>query len=121
MDSCRIDVSEELGRYVATELGSGSVATWRPSLVRAWSLLIDRAVCMYGSCVVTELDLSVFRSSYSNLSVDGLNTFPYPWDSLCLIQTGFGHISRHSFNQAQFVVERYSYLYFAEIWMLTSS
>ncbi|KAL0667467.1 hypothetical protein Bca4012_030171 [Brassica carinata] len=27
MDSCRIDVSEELGRYVATELGSSSVAT----------------------------------------------------------------------------------------------
>ncbi|KAF3550488.1 hypothetical protein DY000_02007047 [Brassica cretica] len=27
MDSCRIDVSEELGRYVATELGSSSVST----------------------------------------------------------------------------------------------
>ncbi|KAF3505650.1 hypothetical protein F2Q69_00008105 [Brassica cretica] len=29
MDSRRIDVSEELGRYVATELGSSSVATLR--------------------------------------------------------------------------------------------
>ncbi|KAF2591034.1 hypothetical protein F2Q70_00038450 [Brassica cretica] len=69
MDSCRIDVSEELGRYVATErnrpggtddrslrsdrawleLGRYvateqdvcSVATWRPSLARAWSLRSD--------------------------------------------------------------------------------
>ena len=68
---------------------------------------------MCGSCVETKLGLSVFRSSYSNLSLDGLDTFPYLWDSLCLIQTGFGHMSRHSFDQAQFVAERYSYLYFA--------
>ncbi|KAF3568289.1 hypothetical protein DY000_02012979 [Brassica cretica] len=73
MDSCHIDVSEELGRsdragrtlgrYVATELGLSatdragrtlgryvaterdvcSVATWRPSLARARSLRSDRA------------------------------------------------------------------------------
>ncbi|KAF3580038.1 hypothetical protein DY000_02031482 [Brassica cretica] len=73
MDSRRIDVSEELGRYVATELGSSSVArsvvltssrqfltppTWRPRgnktsficiklsrdiSVHAWSLRSDRA------------------------------------------------------------------------------
>ncbi|KAF2620199.1 hypothetical protein F2Q68_00038626 [Brassica cretica] len=65
MDSCSIDVSEEFGRCVATELGSSSVstdwpgmtlgryvaterdvclvATWRPSLARARSLRSDRA------------------------------------------------------------------------------
>ncbi|KAF2531289.1 hypothetical protein F2Q70_00029978 [Brassica cretica] len=41
---------------------------------------------MFGRCVVTELGLSVFRSSHSNLSMAGLDTFPLPWDSLCLIQ-----------------------------------
>ena len=32
MDWCRIDVSEELGHYVATERDRRSVATLRPSL-----------------------------------------------------------------------------------------
>ncbi|KAF3567053.1 hypothetical protein DY000_02016604 [Brassica cretica] len=66
MDSCRIDVSEELGRYrpsetdvqslrsdrawlelghyVPTERDMCSVATWRPSLARARSLRSDRAI-----------------------------------------------------------------------------
>ena len=43
MDSCRIDVSEELGRYVATERNATELATWRPSLARARSLRSDRA------------------------------------------------------------------------------
>ncbi|KAF3608585.1 hypothetical protein DY000_02048869 [Brassica cretica] len=65
MYSCRIDVSEELGRYrpsetdarllrsdragrvlgcyVATERDVCSAATWRPSLARARSLRSDRA------------------------------------------------------------------------------
>ncbi|KAF3599604.1 hypothetical protein F2Q69_00037838 [Brassica cretica] len=107
MDSCRIDVSEELCRY---ELGSSSVATnqaWlelgryveterdaRSVAIRAWSLRIDRAVCMCGNCVVTELGLSMFRSSHSNLSVAGLDKFLLPWDSLCLIQTGFEQVCK---------------------------
>ncbi|KAF3505348.1 hypothetical protein F2Q69_00043152 [Brassica cretica] len=33
-----------IGRYVATELGSSSVATWRPILARARSLRTDRAI-----------------------------------------------------------------------------
>ncbi|KAF2547621.1 hypothetical protein F2Q70_00021533 [Brassica cretica] len=45
MDSCRIDVSEELGRY-------------RPSCVRARSLRSDRAVCVLGRYVATELGWS---------------------------------------------------------------
>ncbi|KAF2533289.1 hypothetical protein F2Q70_00030828 [Brassica cretica] len=101
MDSCRIDVSGKLDRfvtietctcdrvgralglYVATELGSSSVA----SGTRARSLRCDRAVCMLGCCVVTVLGLSVFRSPYSNLSVAGFYTCPLPWDSRCLIQS----------------------------------
>uniref|UniRef100_M4EGU5 Uncharacterized protein n=1 Tax=Brassica campestris TaxID=3711 RepID=M4EGU5_BRACM len=55
MDSCRIDVSEELGRHVVTGRNARLVATYRPSLARARSLRIDRTVCMFGSCVVTEL------------------------------------------------------------------
>ncbi|WZY87050.1 hypothetical protein YC2023_033434 [Brassica napus] len=45
MDWCRIDVSEELGRYVATKRDGRSVAT-------------DRAVCMLGRRVSIELGLS---------------------------------------------------------------
>ncbi|KAF3598248.1 hypothetical protein F2Q69_00036879 [Brassica cretica] len=44
-----------LGRYVATELCACSVATWRPSCVRARSLHGDRAVCVLGRYVATEL------------------------------------------------------------------
>ncbi|KAF3514015.1 hypothetical protein F2Q69_00006307 [Brassica cretica] len=45
MDSCRIDVSEELGRYIATELGSSSVAT------------SDRAWLEFGRYVATKRDV----------------------------------------------------------------
>ncbi|KAF3487653.1 hypothetical protein F2Q69_00052317 [Brassica cretica] len=45
MDSCRIDVSEELGHYVATELGSSSVAT------------SDRAWLEFGRYVATKRDV----------------------------------------------------------------
>ncbi|KAF2610205.1 hypothetical protein F2Q70_00012954 [Brassica cretica] len=41
-------------------------------LARARSLRRDRTACMCGSCTMTELGSSVFRSSYSDLSVTGL-------------------------------------------------
>ena len=94
IDGYRIDVSKELGRYVATERNARSVATQQPSLARARSLRSDRAVCMCGSYVVIELGLSVFRSSPSNLSMAGSDTFLLPWNSLCLTQTGFENICR---------------------------
>ncbi|KAF2587504.1 hypothetical protein F2Q70_00035716 [Brassica cretica] len=40
---------------------------------KARSLRRDRTACMCGSCVMTELGSSVFRSSYSDLSVTGLD------------------------------------------------
>ncbi|KAF3597537.1 hypothetical protein DY000_02022351 [Brassica cretica] len=63
---------------------------------KARSLRSDRAVRMFGRCVVIELGFSVFRSSHSSLSVAGLDTFLLPWDSLCLIQPRLeqGFISR---------------------------
>ncbi|KAF3611043.1 hypothetical protein DY000_02049481 [Brassica cretica] len=75
----------ELGRYVATERNGCSVATKRPSGTNAWSLRSyralararslrsDRTSCMCGNCVMTELGSSVLRSSYSDLSVTGLD------------------------------------------------
>ncbi|KAF3552172.1 hypothetical protein DY000_02007774 [Brassica cretica] len=91
MDSRRIDVSEELGCYVATELGSSSVAR-----MCVWSLCSNRAT-LFGifsdvSCFVRKvlpivLGLSVVRSSYSSLSVAGLDTCQLPWDSRYLIQS----------------------------------
>ncbi|KAF3554564.1 hypothetical protein F2Q69_00013601 [Brassica cretica] len=69
------EVRLELGRYVATERNGRSVATQRPSGTDARSLRSDRTVCMCGSSVMTELGLSVFRSSYSDLSVTGLGIF----------------------------------------------
>ncbi|KAF3602306.1 hypothetical protein F2Q69_00037676 [Brassica cretica] len=48
-----------LGRYVATELGSSSVATERPSLARVRSLRSDRAMRVLGRYVATELGLSL--------------------------------------------------------------
>ncbi|KAF3537209.1 hypothetical protein F2Q69_00021454 [Brassica cretica] len=55
-------VGTRLGRYVATELGlratepcACSFPTLRPSRVRACSLRYDRAVCVLGRYVVTEL------------------------------------------------------------------
>ncbi|KAF3579149.1 hypothetical protein DY000_02031478 [Brassica cretica] len=41
IDSRRIDVSEELGRYVATELGSSSIATDRAWLVRGLIAILE--------------------------------------------------------------------------------
>ena len=75
----------ELGRYVATEWDVRSVATQRPSRTCARSLRSDRAVRMFGRCVVTELGLSMFRSSHSNLSVAGLDMFPLPLDNWYLV------------------------------------
>ncbi|KAF2530307.1 hypothetical protein F2Q70_00029279 [Brassica cretica] len=43
MGSCRIDVSEELGCYVATERNARSFATQRPSGTDTRSLRSDRA------------------------------------------------------------------------------
>ncbi|KAF3581518.1 hypothetical protein DY000_02031741 [Brassica cretica] len=60
-----------LDRYIATDLGSSSVAT---SLVRARSLRSDRAVCMHGRCVAILHGLSVVRLPYSSSSVAGLDT-----------------------------------------------
>ncbi|KAF2542203.1 hypothetical protein F2Q68_00032614 [Brassica cretica] len=40
----------------------------------ARSLCSDQTACMCGSCVMTEHGLTVFRSSYSNLSVAGLGS-----------------------------------------------
>ncbi|KAF2603645.1 hypothetical protein F2Q70_00026125 [Brassica cretica] len=58
-----------LGRYIATELDSSSVATSRPSSTRARSLRSDRAVCMLGLRVLIELGLSVVRLSCSSSSM----------------------------------------------------
>ncbi|KAF3572989.1 hypothetical protein F2Q69_00058759 [Brassica cretica] len=52
MDSCRIDVSEELGRYVATERN-------RPGGTDARSLRSDRAGRVLGRYVATELGSSL--------------------------------------------------------------
>ncbi|KAF3599745.1 hypothetical protein F2Q69_00036862 [Brassica cretica] len=56
-----------LGRYVASELGSSSVATSRPSCVRAQSLRSDRAwlelVCVLGRYIATELGWSSVATS----------------------------------------------------------
>ncbi|CAN6815418.1 unnamed protein product, partial [Brassica oleracea] len=54
-----------LGRYVATKLCSCSVATWRPSRVRArslrtWSLHSDRAWLVRGLMAILELDRGRF-------------------------------------------------------------
>ena len=40
---------------------------------------------MFGRCIVTELGLSVFRSSHSNLSVAGLDMFLLPLDNWYLV------------------------------------
>ncbi|KAF2612568.1 hypothetical protein F2Q70_00011650 [Brassica cretica] len=57
MDSCHIDVSEELGRYVANERDVCSVATSRPSLARARSLRSDQrdkiGAAPYDGCLRT--------------------------------------------------------------------
>ncbi|KAF3602757.1 hypothetical protein F2Q69_00036848 [Brassica cretica] len=42
----------------------------------------ERAACMYGTSVMTELGSSVFRSSYSDLSVAGLGMFPMAYKEL---------------------------------------
>ncbi|KAF3604226.1 hypothetical protein F2Q69_00035793 [Brassica cretica] len=48
MNSCRIDVLGKLDRFVMIETCTCLVATWRPSLARARSLLSDRAICVFG-------------------------------------------------------------------------
>ncbi|KAF2555474.1 hypothetical protein F2Q68_00016472 [Brassica cretica] len=57
MYSCRINVLEEIGRYVATERDGRSVATLRPSLARARLLHSDRARQTLGCNVATERDV----------------------------------------------------------------
>ncbi|KAF3507829.1 hypothetical protein F2Q69_00009053 [Brassica cretica] len=76
MDSCCIDVSGKLDRFVTIKTCTCSVA-----LARARSLRSDRAVCMLGRCIAIVLGLSVVRSPYSSLYVAGLDTCPLPWDS----------------------------------------
>ncbi|KAF3539634.1 hypothetical protein F2Q69_00019231 [Brassica cretica] len=51
MDSCRIDILGEFGRYV----GWSSVATYPPSRVRARSLRSDRAWLVRGPMTILEL------------------------------------------------------------------
>ncbi|KAG5414872.1 hypothetical protein IGI04_002439 [Brassica rapa subsp. trilocularis] len=53
MDSCRIDISEALGRYIATERNACSVATYRPNGTHARSLRSDRAGQALGRYVTT--------------------------------------------------------------------
>ncbi|KAF3555170.1 hypothetical protein F2Q69_00012447 [Brassica cretica] len=54
----RVDSWLELGRNVATEPCACSVATKRPSCVRARSIRSDRAVCVLDRYVATELGWS---------------------------------------------------------------
>ncbi|KAG5393585.1 hypothetical protein IGI04_023548 [Brassica rapa subsp. trilocularis] len=56
----------------------------------ARSLHSDRTACICGSCVMTELGLSMFRSSYSNLYVAGLGNC----DQACFIP--YPQVRRHS-------------------------
>ncbi|KAF3518516.1 hypothetical protein DY000_02060929 [Brassica cretica] len=56
MDLCRINVLEELGRYVATERDGRSVATYRPSGTCARSLRNDRAWLELSHYVATGRD-----------------------------------------------------------------
>ncbi|KAF2557101.1 hypothetical protein F2Q68_00015109 [Brassica cretica] len=79
MDSYCIDVLGEFGRYVTTE-------PQRPSHVRARSLRSDRAVCVLGRYVATELGLRVIQLQYSSLSVAGLDTCLFPWDNRHLVE-----------------------------------
>ncbi|KAF2567043.1 hypothetical protein F2Q68_00026581 [Brassica cretica] len=64
MDSCRIDVLGEFGRYVTTEPRTCSVATYRPSLARTRSLRSDRAVCVLGRYVATELGSNLQKEDF---------------------------------------------------------
>ncbi|KAF3497117.1 hypothetical protein DY000_02052650 [Brassica cretica] len=56
MDSCRIDVSEELGRYVATERNARSLHSDRAWLGRYVALCNDRAWLELGRYVATGQD-----------------------------------------------------------------
>uniref|UniRef100_A0A0D2ZVC9 Uncharacterized protein n=1 Tax=Brassica oleracea var. oleracea TaxID=109376 RepID=A0A0D2ZVC9_BRAOL len=78
--SLRSDRAERmLGRYVATKLWL-ELGSYRPSGTDAWSLRSDQTACMCDSYVMTELGSSVFRSSYSDLSVTGLEFVPHSVD-----------------------------------------
>ena len=115
-----------LARYVATELGS------------SLSLRSDRAVCVLGRYVATEiwlelgryvateLGLSVVRLPYSILSVVGLDTCPLPCDNRYLVRLRL----EQDFTARIFVkilFTKYNFRkqmltpIFAEIWTLTSS
>ncbi|KAF3588882.1 hypothetical protein F2Q69_00027545 [Brassica cretica] len=81
-----------LGRYVATERNMRSVVAWRPfssscPMSRVSSAKLFISVCMLGRSVAIVLGLSVVRSPYSSLSVAGLDTCQFPWDSRYLIQS----------------------------------
>ncbi|KAF3514228.1 hypothetical protein F2Q69_00007591 [Brassica cretica] len=79
----------ELGRYVATELWPefGRYVAIEPCVcsvatrVRARSLRSDRAVCVLGRYVATELGLCMVRLPYSSLLMAGLDTCLLPWDN----------------------------------------
>ncbi|KAG2293661.1 hypothetical protein Bca52824_040330 [Brassica carinata] len=57
------------------DFGNGSGTSERPNGTDARSLRSDQTACICGSSVMTELGSSVFRSSYSDLSVTGLGMF----------------------------------------------
>ncbi|KAF3538127.1 hypothetical protein F2Q69_00022020 [Brassica cretica] len=61
MDSCRIDVSEELGRYIATERNARSFATDRAWLDLGRYVATERDVCslLRGDRAWLELSLYV--------------------------------------------------------------
>ncbi|KAF3519705.1 hypothetical protein DY000_02060455 [Brassica cretica] len=70
MDWCHIDISEELGRYVATERGMGAQSLRRDrDLDRARLLRSDRAGRTLGRYVATELWLELGR--YLTTEQDG--------------------------------------------------
>ncbi|KAF3535150.1 hypothetical protein F2Q69_00021838 [Brassica cretica] len=76
----------ELGRYVATEPCSCSVATLRPSRVLARSLRCDRAVFLLGRYVTTELGMCVVRWPYLTVAF-GQSVFSF--DESTEIKTRF--------------------------------
>ncbi|KAF3576672.1 hypothetical protein DY000_02031654 [Brassica cretica] len=89
----------------------GVCMLFRPSLARVRSLRSDRAVCVLGRYVATEiwlelgryvateLGLSVVRLPYSSLSVVGLDTCPLPCDNRYLVlQKKNAHFRRASID-----------------------
>ncbi|KAF3521705.1 hypothetical protein F2Q69_00048215 [Brassica cretica] len=73
MDSCRIDVSEELGRYVATELGSSSVATSdraRRTLIRYVETELGSSSVATCFAMLQGISLSPAFGKHSGLTTD---------------------------------------------------